>query len=155
MRMTTTTLAAGLLLAIGAPASAQMVDAADPNSVLEAVRAFGHKARIETDEEGLPVIRARVEDINYGVYFYGCDGTVNCRQLQLAASFDLDPGLSAQFVNDWNEQWAIGRLSVNADGDPLFTYYLVTEGGLSPQTFTATMQLWTDALFGVITDIGY
>lgn len=153
MRMVGAALAAGLLAARAA--GAQEVSAADPQSVLEAVRAFGHKARLDTDDDGFPVVRARVEDINYGIQFYGCDGTVNCRQLQLASSFDLDAGLTTDFVNTWNEDWVIGRLSVDEAGDPLFTYFLTTEGGLGPENFQAVLQLWTDSLLGVVEDIGY
>ena len=152
-RVAALALAAGLTTA-GA-AVAQEVNAADPQSVLEAVRAFGHKARLDADDEGFPVVRARVGDINYGIQFYGCDGLANCRQLQLASSFDLEAGLSADFVNTWNEEWVIGRLSVDEAGDPLFTYFLTTEGGLEAENFRAVLQLWTDALMGVVEDVGY
>ncbi len=146
--------AAGLVLAAG-HARAQVVDAADPESVLAAVREFGHKARLELDEQGYPVVLARSGEINYGVQFYGCEGTENCSQLQFAATFDLEPGLTTEFVNQRNEDWAIGRMSVNDQGDPLFTYFVTTEGGLSPENFRAVMQVWTDALAAAVQDIGY
>ncbi len=146
--------AAGLALAAGA-AAAQAVDAADPGSVLAAVQAFGHKARLELDEQGYPVVLARAGDINYGVQFYGCEGTANCSQLQFAATFDLEPGLTADYVNQRNEAWAVGRITVDAEGDPLFTYFLTTEGGLSAENFRAVMQIWTDALAATVEEIGY
>ena len=156
MRIKAAALAALAVAALGAGgALAQSVDAADPEGVLAAVRAFGHKARLETDPDGLPVIRARMDDINYAIQFYGCEGTANCRQLQLAASFDLEPGLTPEFVNQWNEDWAIGRLSVDQAGDPIFTYFLVTDGGLSPANFRAVLEIWSAALGGVVGDIGY
>jgi hypothetical protein len=137
-------------------ASAENVDAAEPESVLAALRAYGHKAQLETDEAGLPALRARVGDINYSIQFYGCEGTSRCTQLQFAATFDLEPGLGPDFANQWNEDWAIGRLSVNVDGDPLFTYFLTTAGGgLSPANFAAVLDIWTGALLGVVSDIGY
>ena len=147
-------LAAGLALAAGS-AGAQGVDAADPDSVLAAVRAFGHEARLELDEAGYPVVLARAGGINYGVQFYGCEGTSNCSQLQFAATFDLEPGLTADYVNQRNEAWAIGRLSINAEGDPLFTYFLTTEGGLGDENFRAVMQIWTDALAATVEEIGF
>lgn len=146
--------AAGLALAAGA-AAAEVVDAADPDSVLAAVRAFGHEARLERDDAGYPIILSRVNGISYGVQFYGCTGTTDCSQLQFAATFDLEPGLTADYVNKHNEAWAIGRISVNGEGDPLFTYFLTTEGGLNEENFRAVMQLWTDALAATVEQIGY
>jgi hypothetical protein len=158
MRITGAALAAaGLLLAAGDAWAERAggVDAAEPESVLEAVRAFGHKARLEVDEAGYPVVLARMGEISYGVQFYGCEGTTNCSQLQFAATFDMEPGLSTDFVNQRNEERALGRLSVDANGDPLFTYFLTTEGGLSAENFRAVMQLWTDALASILEAIGY
>ena len=142
------------LLATGS-AGAQVVDAGDPQGVLAAIRASGQKARLEADEEGRPMVQARMGDIGYAVHFYGCDGAAGCRQLQFAAAFDLEAGLSPSFANTWNEQWAIGRLSVDEAGDPIFTYFLVTEGGLAPETFQAVLGVWSAALEGVVADIGY
>lgn len=155
MRMTAWAAGALVGLLAAGPAVAGAVDAADPQGVLAAIRTFGHKARLDVDEEGRPVIQARAGDIGYAVQFYGCDGVAGCRQLQLAAAFDLETGLSPSFANAWNEKWAIGRLSVDEAGDPIFTYFLVTEGGLSPETFQSVLAAWSDALAGVVTDIGY
>lgn len=149
-------LAGALAALIGAQAAgAQAVDAGNPQGVVSAIRSFGHKARLDVDADGRPVIQARMGDIAYAVNFYGCDGLVGCRQLQFAAAFDLEAGLSPDFVNAWNEQWAIGRLSVDDAGDPLFTYFLVTQGGLPSETFQSVLILWSDALTGVLGDIGY
>lgn len=137
-------------------AEAQTVRAEEPQTVLSALRAYGHKAQLEQDEEGFPLIRVDRDGIRYTVHFYGCaEERAGCRDLQFRTSFDVDPGFDAAWANDWNRQWVAGRVDVNAEGDPFLSYFVTTAGGLSPATFRGVMDIWSSTLDGLMEDINW
>mgnify|MGYP002780751845 CR=1 FL=1 len=149
-------LLAALIVAAAAPAAAQTVTAEDPQSVLAAIRAHGHKAKLDRDGEGFPVIQVDRDGINYSVYFYGCgEDPAACRDLQFVSSFDVDPALSADWANDWNLRWVAGRAEVDAEGDPRLSYFVTTTGGLSDASFRGILEVWDVTLDGFMEDIGW
>ena len=67
---------AGVVLALStvcaAPAwAADLVDATKPQELYEIARGWG-SATLETDQEGDPVIRGRIEGVAYTIDFYNC-----------------------------------------------------------------------------------
>jgi hypothetical protein len=148
-------LAAALLIP-ALPVTAQTIAASDPDSVLQAIRAHGHKAKLDRDGEGYPVIQVDRSGINYSVYFYGCNGDPTaCQDIQFASGFDVEEALSGEWANEWNRQWVAGRVEVNADGDPRLTYFVTTGGGLSAENFRSVMGVWDVTLNGFMEDIGW
>lgn len=138
------------------PAAAQSVAASDPESVLQAIRAHGHKAKLEHDSEGYPIIHVTRAGINYAVYFYGCDGNpADCRDLQFSSGFDVEPALTDAWANAWNRQWVAGRAEIDEEGDPRLTYFVTTGSGLPEEHFQEIMQVWDVTLDGFMEDIGW
>ena len=144
-----------LLLPSLAAAQGATISASDPDSVLEAIRAFGHKAKLQTDENGFPLIAVDREGLKYWVYFYGCDNPEGCLDIQFYSNFDVEQPLTPQWANDWNIQWVAGRADVNPEGDPALSYFVTTTGGLSQDNFMGVMQVWDMTLNGFLQDIGW
>ena len=155
MRIGVTTAVAALGVVLAQGARAQAFDATNPASVVAAVKAFGQKAKLGTTDKNEPMIRAESDGISYVIFFYDCTNGTGCLQLQFSSAFDLEPGLTTDFVNDWNEKWVTGRLSVDASGDPVYTFAVITDGGLSEANFQAILSTWTGTLADVVKDIGY
>lgn len=150
---------AAVLAAMLCPSLAVAQDALlranDPQAVLEAIRAYGHRAKLETDEEGQSFITAERGGVKYWVNFTACGGAEGCLDLQFYTSFDVEPGYDAVWANDWNSQWVVGRVVVNETGDPGLSYFVTTMGGLSQETFMGNMDVWNEVLDGLLADIGW
>jgi hypothetical protein len=109
------------LLALAAPpALAQNVSAADPQSIIDAMRANGHKAALsaERQDSGAPIVNGGVNGLTYGAFFQACENGANCQDILFSASFDLETPLTLDYVNDWNFQRTFGTLTVNDAATP-------------------------------------
>ena len=131
------------------------VSAADPASVVAGLQAYGHKARLETAEDGSPMISARGGDINYVVYFYGCEAGANCLDLQFLAAFDVTEPLTTDFVNGWNRDWVMGKVFVDDAGDPTITLVLPGSPAMSGDYFQSAVEVWTTAVDSFLEDINW
>lgn len=146
------------LLALAAPpALAQNVSAADPQSIIDAMRANGHKAALsaERQDSGAPIVNGGVNGLTYGAFFQACENGANCQDILFSASFDLETPLTLDYVNDWNFQRTFGTLTVNDAGDAFVSYYVITEGGLPRQNFDAVVAVWTSVMEDFAGDIGF
>lgn len=145
------------LLAAPSLAAAQQgpIIASNPDSIVAAIRAFGHKPKVQTNEDGTSFIAVERGRIRYYVNFYGCDAPEGCLDIQFTSSFDIEPGLDAAWANDWNYNWVAGRADVDPNGDPTLTYFVTTAGGLTDANFRGILEVWDLTLDGFMQDIGY
>lgn len=146
-----------LLAALPTLAAAQAgpITATNPDTVLQAIRAFGHKPKLQTDEDGTAFLAVERAGVRYYVNFYGCDAPEGCLDLLFTSAFDIEPGLTPQWANDWNINWVAGRADVDANGDPQLSYFVTTAGGLSEDNFRGVLEVWDLTLDGFMQDIGY
>ena len=72
-------------LAIAAPAHAQMVTAANPQTIVAALQAGGYKATVGKDSTGDPQIRSAASGSNFVVSFYGCENNRACKTVTFYA----------------------------------------------------------------------
>lgn len=134
---------AGVLMALGAGASAQ-VAADDPASVVSALQDAGYRATLGTDGQGDPKVESAVSRTEFTVYFYGCDGgNAGCDALLFAAGYDLADSLSALRVNEWNRTKLAGRAYIDDEGDPFLELYVNLAGGVPSANFAATLDVWS------------
>ena len=148
-------LLAALLLPSLAAAQANPISAANPESIRAAILAYGHKARLETGSDGNPVIRGRMDNINYDVFFLNCDGGQNCLDLQFSTGFDVETALTPEWANQWNMDWAMGRVAVDEQGDPYMTYAVSGVGGMSEEYFRGIMEAWEAIVTDFLDDIDW
>jgi hypothetical protein len=118
------------------------ITAADPESVRAAIVAYGHKGRMDTSDQGNPMILARAGDINYAVYFYGCENGVNCLDLQFSAWWEMEQPLTAEFANDFNSNWVMGKVWIDDAGNPTLNMSVVGTGGITEANFVDTLKVW-------------
>lgn len=143
------------LLAIAAPAQAQMVAATDPASVVRALQDLGYRAVLGTDGRGDPKIDTAIEGVDYTVSFYGCRENAACTVINLSAGFDLPDGIDLAPLNEWNRTKIIGRAYVDAERDPYLDHPVVLADGVPQQAFAETMRRWGWAVAQFKEHIGY
>lgn len=131
------------------------ISASEPQTIVDAISSFGHKARLETDSRGDPMIRARMDGINYAVFFYGCENGSNCLDIQLMASFDMEAPLTAEFANTYNRDWVAGKLFLDEEGDPSLAFMVVGTGGITEAHFHDVLRVWEGAVDRATEEIGW
>jgi len=135
-------IAAAIAALAGAPASAQSVSAADPESIAAALRDLGWRATHAVDAEGDPMVQSTIEGIEYSIFFYGCSGGRNCSSLLFSAGFDLDNGSTLASMNDWNSGRLVGAAYLDDENDPFLQMFVTTVGGLNHENFGDVVDWW-------------
>ena len=138
------------LAAVSAPAFAQsnMITAADPASIADAMQGLGYRAEMDTDGVGDPMIRSAAEGVNYRIYFYGCSDNANCDSLLFSAGFDMDDGMALPAINTWNADSVVARAYLDDEYDPYVQMYVLTGdgAGISAEIFEQAVREWGQTL---------
>lgn len=95
-------LAIALLTAAPALASPLTEQGVTRELMVEIMTRHGLPARIDKDSKGNVIVKSRVAEINFDVYFFDCtDG--GCREIQFAAGWTNRTASPAK-INEWNTQ---------------------------------------------------
>lgn len=142
-----TKLAGGAIAAamLGLPsAGLAEVTASNPNGVMRALQDYGYVATMEADSRGNPKIASRVSDTKFKVYFFGCnDNGANCTSIQLGAGYDLNNGLNASTINEWNRDKRFAKAYIDDEGDPFLEMDINLDyDGSGDENFQDSLDLW-------------
>ncbi len=141
----------------GATASPGMVTAGDPMSVVLAMQDYGLSARLETDDEGDPVIRSKSSGANTNVYFYGCDDNgQDCRSIAFSAGFELDAAFTADQANAWDSDKRFSKSYAMEDGSAQIEMDVnLMGGGITAENFADVVDWWDYSVGEYKTFIGW
>ncbi|GAB3733920.1 YbjN domain-containing protein [Luteimonas pelagia] len=114
--------------------------------VARMVEGAGYRAELGEDGVGDPMITSSAAGANYYIYMYGCEDG-RCDSLQFRAGFDLDDGISAARVNEWNRERRYGKAWMDEENDPWIELDLDLEGGATGAQVVSYVELW-DTLLG-------
>lgn len=125
------------------PAWAQpggLVATAEPEFVLAAA---GRVGEAELGRDGLadPLIRGRIGDRPYFVYFYGCKSGRDCTNLMFSARWESDH-FTDRSMGDWNRKKRFGKAYLDADGNPALEMNVNLFGGVSRANLEDTFDWW-------------
>ena len=147
-------IAAIAALTIGTAAQAQMVTAANPDSVVAALQAGGYKATLEKDSTGDPRIKSAASGSNFVVTFYGCTANKNCKTVTFYAGWSGTKA-NIELMNDWNKAKRFSRAYIDKDGDPVMEFDVdLDDGGMSQALFNDNVEFWEAAMGGFKKHIG-
>jgi len=141
----TLTLTAALIM-IGAGASAQSVNANNPNSVVAALQGLGHTTEITVDSYGDPMIYGSSDANNYQILFYGCTDNVNCMDLQFRADYDTGYAPSNSKLADYNRDRMVGKAYINTADTTTLEHSVIGVDGMSRGNFNRTTEKFLDAM---------
>ena len=138
------------------PAQAQMVQAQDPDSVVQALRGGGYTATLGTDRVGDPLITSEFQGTTFQIYFYNCTDNRDCATVQFHSGYDLRRSPGLERINEWNRSQRFGRAYLDAENDPILEMDVdLDDGGLSPLLFIDNVEFWTSVLTRFEDHIGY
>lgn len=135
-------LTACLALGLATTAGAQTIDATNPAELTKLFREEGYKAEIGVDSVGDPTISGRISQTNWTLYFYGCDGGLDCDFVQFQAGYDLDNGIAAERINEWNRSKLMGTAYLDDENDPFIKMPVNLDGGVIQANWIDTMDWW-------------
>ncbi|WP_178133883.1 YbjN domain-containing protein [Vineibacter terrae] len=107
-----------------APASAQILGLVDdtgvnPQDLARLLQQWGYRAEVKTDQQGEPEIVSAVEGLTFVIFFYDCNKSAKgkCLSYQFWAGFrDLNPPVTLEKLNDWNEKQRWTMCSTDGQG---------------------------------------
>jgi hypothetical protein len=128
-------------------ASAQqgLIDATRPERILSVAKGFGG-AELSKDTKGDPVIKGRIESVQYYIYFYGCKDGKNCRSVLLKASNSVTNKPALVAMNEFNQKSRFAKAYLDADADPVVELDINLDGGVSSKNLDDTFDWWKNAL---------
>ncbi|MFO7853818.1 MAG: YbjN domain-containing protein [Paracoccaceae bacterium] len=134
---------------------AAAVSAADPDSVVRALRTLGFRGTRTEDPYGDPMIESSAEGVDFNILFYGCEGNVDCTVIQFRAGFDLEDGTTLAAVNEWNAARIFGKAFLDEENDPFVEMTLEMSRPMPFDTFAANHEWWRAVLAGFQDHIGW
>ncbi len=149
-------LTAACLIATPMAGTAQSIDPAEPESIVNYLSSNGYKALLGEDSEGDPLIRSATGGTNFSIYFYGCNAFhTGCDSLNFSTGFNMENGIPLATLNEWNRRQVVGRAFADEDQDPYLDQYVYAKGGLSIEVFKGILEEWEDALGHFESHIGW
>lgn len=138
------------------PAHAQLVQAQDPDSVVEALQEAGYAAKLATDKVGDPMITSGVSGTTFQIFFYNCTDHTACATVQFHSGYDLQNPVSLERLNEWNRAKRFGRAFLDKENDPALEMDVdLDDGGMSRPLFIDNLEFWASILSEFEQHIGY
>ncbi|WP_264212101.1 YbjN domain-containing protein [Leisingera thetidis] len=137
-------IAASAVLVMPVAAAAQNVVAKTGDSVAGFFKDEGAKVEVTTDSVGDPNLKVEYYGNDFSVYYYGCDGNINCDAIQFYSGYQTDGGVRLAKINEWNRENRFARGYVSEEGSARIEMdvFLGSEG-MSPDDFAQTVGIWT------------
>ncbi|MEM7470205.1 MAG: YbjN domain-containing protein [Pseudomonadota bacterium] len=127
-------------------AKGDTISSTDPSSVVTALQDLGYRAKLETNDEGRPVIRSAAAGSSFSIYFYACNNDKNCKDIMFFTWFETETPLSLEAINSWNANKLTGKAYIDDDGDATIEFLLAGVQDVSELDFKQIMYRWDQAL---------
>jgi hypothetical protein len=142
--------------ATAAPAGAQILGAdlvdesgVSPQDMVNLLQKWGYRAELKTDQQGEPEIVSAVEATTFVIFFYDCNRAAKgkCLSYQFWAGFrDLNPPITLQKLNDWNEKQRWTTTSTEGTGRVRLKMSVNPRGAMLETNFRNWFNWWTRSL---------
>lgn len=137
----------GAFLAAGlsyTAASAEVIEAKNPNEILNVAKGFG-SGTLTKDSEGDPKISGRIDGIAYAILFYGCKNHTKCQEIQFRAGWS-GKAQSLEKINEWNRTKRFGKAYLDSDNDPNIEMSVNMTSGVTRANLEDTFSTWSSAM---------
>jgi hypothetical protein len=133
-------------MSVAAPASAQNVTAANPQSIASVIQGKGFKTEITKDDGGDPMIKADGNGVKFIVLFYGCTANKDCTTISFYAGWSGSEA-DVNKVNEWNRGQRFGRAYIDKENDPCIEMDVdLDDGGMSRILFEDNVEFWMSVM---------
>lgn len=137
-------LAVSLVVGSATALETDLVDATDPDEIVNIARGYG-SATLGMDNVGDPQVTGRIDGNAYTIFFYGCTEGRDCTNLQFSSGWISDR-VDMAMINDWNRSNRFARAYLDDEDDPIIEMDLNMEFGISRRNFDDTFGVWSALL---------
>jgi hypothetical protein len=136
------------LAATAGTANAATVRAAEPQTLVDALRSGGYTATLTRDDTGDPLINLELAGWKAILVFYDCAATHDqCQSVQFRSTFDAEgAGMSAADALRFASEQRFANVTLNRSSDPVLSWDVVTGSGIPDDVFLLGTQRFLDAL---------
>ncbi|MHA1529712.1 MAG: YbjN domain-containing protein [Alphaproteobacteria bacterium] len=138
-----------LVAALAVPTAAdaeETIDATGPGRILVVVQGYG-EASLTTDNLGDPLIKGRIGEKSYELFFYDCTEGRDCKSLTFSATWEAD-GLTDGLMAGWNREKRFGKAYLDGDGNATVEMSVNLHGGVTRANLEDTIDWWRLVLAG-------
>lgn len=136
--------AAAMACGAAAASGEELLDATDPEEILNIARGFG-AARLGTDSVGDPQVTGRIDGNAYTIFFYGCTQGRDCTNLQFSSGWISDD-VDLNMINAWNRGTRFAHAYLDEADDPIIEMDVNLDFGVSRANFDDTFRVWATNL---------
>ena len=149
--------AAGLIFAAPVIAKDYTAGGVTGEEIAADLKAMGHKATVTKDSTGDPKVDAsfaigeegKKTDINYQIYFFGCNKGPRCTSIQYHVAFDGD----IKKVPEWNKGYRFAR-AYSTDATTIHLEYDVdVEKGANTAAIQNSAERWKAIMIQGVTNL--
>jgi hypothetical protein len=115
----------------------------------------GLPVRLGNDTFREPMIESHSGSARFYVYFYECNQTRTCQNIQFRAGYAARGRVDLAKVNDWSTRWRFGRMYLDPEGDVILDMDVEARQGLSEADLAAHLSRWLEVMREAETFIGW
>ena len=143
---TITKLAVAAALSLPSLASAEMLVASDPDTLLEFFVEEGGDVERTVDNAGDPKLKVEYYGSDFVLYFYDCTENVDCKSIQFFSGYKTEGSVRKSKVNQWNADNRFSRAYISESGSARIEHDLyLGSAGIDADDFAALVAKWTKA----------
>ena len=105
----------------------------------------GYKAKLETDDEGDPLVRTGMSGVNVVIFFYDCKAH-RCGSLQFSVGLDLEDGTKTAILNRFNRNYRYVRAYLDDENDPYLKFDFEVLNTAHADYIVSQIDIWEDLL---------
>lgn len=123
--------------------------------VAQALTRRGLPVRLGNDSFREPMIESHSGSARFYVYFYECNQTRTCQNIQFRTGYAMRGRISHAQINDWSARWRFGRMYLDPEGDVILDMDIEARQGLSEADLAAHLSRWLEVMREAETFIGW
>ena len=138
---------APLALLLATPAHAELVNAANPETIKAIVESQGWPATIVAKEGDDPYIESNRGGLKFLVLFMNCEEGQNCKTLQYYMGFSDAKDVTLERLNQWNKEKRFARAYKDDAGDPVLEMDVDLDfAGIPRENVGETFNTWASLM---------
>jgi len=139
-------LAAAAALTLPTLASAEMLVATNPDTLVQFFVEEGADVESTVDNAGDPKLKVEYYGTDFVLYFYDCTDNSDCKSIQFFSGYKTEGSVRKAKVNTWNAENRFSRAYISDSGSARIEHDLfLGNAGIDADDFAALVSKWTSA----------
>lgn len=139
-------LAAAAVIFLPSLASAEMLVATNPDTLVQFFVEEGADVESTVDNAGDPKLKIDYYGTDFVLYFYDCSDNTDCKSVQFFSGYKTEGSVRKSKMNTWNADNRFARAYISESGSARIEHDLyLGNAGIDADDFAALTSKWTKA----------